>query len=239
MNQQTQVLQKMQELFKLANEGMNRADFQQAFSNVVALITKINKEMIKRNDDSFSQITAQFKALEKEVKAASKDDFGTLKTDLVSKVNTALKEQTNGMKFIYDKVNSLEEREDGKDGHTPTNDELIALIKPLIPEAIPGKNAEIDMEKLVKDVSEKMPRQVQTPAKAYKVWLKDFSASCDGSNKTFNFGTHFGVVGVYSTEFPLIYRPGIDYTETAKGFVLTAAVNAPASGQTLTAQFLK
>lgn len=156
MNSQTQVLQKMQELFKLANEGMNRADFQQAFSNVVALITKINKEMIKRQDDSFVQITAQFKQLEKEVKTASKDDFGALKTDLVSKVNTALKEQANGMKFIYDKVNSLEDGADGEDGHTPTDDELIALITPLIPAAA----QEVDIDFVVKQVLEKVQEQI-------------------------------------------------------------------------------
>lgn len=156
--QQTQVLQKMQELFKLANEGMNRADFQQAFSNVVALVTKINKEMIKRQDDSFVEITKKFKELEKEVKSTTSADFSSLKSDLLSQVNTALKEQANGMKFIYDKVNALEDGEPGDDGHTPTKEELIALITPLIPKLVAPQ--EVDIDSVVKQVLEKVQEQI-------------------------------------------------------------------------------
>lgn len=93
------------------------------------------------------------------------------------------------------------------------------------------------LEKVVKSVS---PERVQTPAKAYRVRTADCSGQCDGVNKAFSAGgTHFGIVGVFCTEFPIVYRPVIDYTETPTGILLTSQVSAPISGQTLVIQFLK
>ena len=73
-----------------------------------------------------------------------------------------------------------------------------------------------------------------------RVHIKDCTSQCDGSSKTFNVGgSHFGIIGVFGTQFPQTYRPVIDYTETGNGFTLTAAVSAPETGQTLIAQFIK
>ena len=84
------------------------------------------------------------------------------------------------------------------------------------------------------------PSRIQTPAKSYQIRTKDASAECDGSNKTFSAGgTHFGIMGVYSTQAPMIYRPIIDFTETRTGILLTDAVTAPATGQSLIIQYLK
>lgn len=101
------------------------------------------------------------------------------------------------------------------------------------------KSAIKGLDILEKDVIA-LKGRVQTPAKAYRVITKDCSSQCDGSKKIFNVGgSHFGIVAVYGTEFPIVYRPIVDYTETINGFTLTAAVSAPALGQTLVAQFLK
>ncbi len=153
---QTQVLQKMQDLYKLASEGVSKQDFLTSFSNVVSLVTRINKEMIKRQDDSFAAITAQFKTLEKDLKESVANDFVGLKTDLTARINKALADQSNGMKFIYDKVAALNDGLDGEDGHTPTNEELVALIKPLIPEAI--KADEVDIDAIVAQVLAQVPK---------------------------------------------------------------------------------
>ncbi len=156
---QTQVLQKMQELYKLASEGISKQDFLTSFSNVVSLVTRINKEMIKRQDDSFVAITKQFKDLEKEIKKTASDDFSTLKTDLLSRINKALDDQNNGMKFIYDRVAALEDGNDGEDGHTPTNEELTALITPLIPKIEAQETPEVDIDSIVQQVIAKLPKQ--------------------------------------------------------------------------------
>ena len=67
----------------------------------------------------------------------------------------------------------------------------------------------------------------------------DVSSQCDGSNKTFRVGTHLGIVSVHGTDFPQIYRPIIDYTETATGITLTSAVPAPNTGATLIIKYFK
>mgnify|MGYP001608312337 CR=1 FL=1 len=95
-------------------------------------------------------------------------------------------------------------------------------------------------DEIKKTLMDTASKRVQTPAKAFKIHTKDCTSQCDGSNKTFNVGgSHFGIIGVFGTQFPLIYRPVIDYTETSTGFTLTAAVTAPDTSQTLIAQFLK
>jgi len=89
-------------------------------------------------------------------------------------------------------------------------------------------------------IQSRIPQRVQTPAKSYQVNKADVSAQCDGANKTFTVGgSHFGIMGVFGTDFPQIYRPIIDYTETRTGVLLTSAVPAPNSGATLVIQFLK
>ena len=146
----------------------------------------------------------------------------------------------------------------GNDGLTPSREELLALIKPLIPKktkdgepGLPGLDGlPPSDEKLkslieplipkVEDIAAKVPQRVQTPAKSYQIHKADVSAQCDGSNKTFTVGgSHFGVIGVFSTQFPQIYRPIIDFVESRTGILLTAEVGAPQTGQTLIIQYLK
>lgn len=70
----------------------------------------------------------------------------------------------------------------------------------------------------------------------------DLSSQCDGSNKTFTLTKAFvsGTVQLFSTQFPIIYRPITDFTENTNGTItLTTEVGAPASGQTLVALYEK
>lgn len=82
--------------------------------------------------------------------------------------------------------------------------------------------------------------RIQTPAKAFRIYTKDATAQCNGVTKTFTVGgSHFGIIGVYGTQFPLIYRPVIDYTETRTGILMTSEVSAPETSQTLVILYLK
>lgn len=70
----------------------------------------------------------------------------------------------------------------------------------------------------------------------------DLSSQCDGSNKTFTLTKKFisNTVQLFSTQFPIVYRPVVDFTENSNGtLTLTAEVGAPASGQTLVALYEK
>ena len=128
----------------------------------------------------------------------------------------------------------------GKDGSPDTADDIRNKLELLEGDERLDKKAIKGWEDFEKSVKETATRRVQTPAKAFMIHKVDLTSQCDGANKTFNVGgTHFGIVGVYGTQFPLIYRPIIDYTETATGFTLTSAVSAPETDQTLVAQYLK
>ena len=70
----------------------------------------------------------------------------------------------------------------------------------------------------------------------------DLSSQCNGSLKTFVLTKKFtpGTVQLFSTQFPIVYRPVIDFTEDSAGtLTLTSEVGAPDSGQTLVALYEK
>jgi hypothetical protein len=62
----------------------------------------------------------------------------------------------------------------------------------------------------------------------------DVSSSCDGSTKTFTIPGNTRVLAVLGTEFPLIYRPVIDWSGSGTTtLTLSSEVSAPQTGQTL------
>lgn len=70
----------------------------------------------------------------------------------------------------------------------------------------------------------------------------DLSSQCDGARKTFTLTKPFvsGTVQLWGTQFPIVYRPVVDFTENSNGTItLTSEVGAPASGQTLVALYEK
>lgn len=69
---------------------------------------------------------------------------------------------------------------------------------------------------------------------------EDLSAQCDGATKIFSISESYGTgsVQLLSTQFPIIYRPSVDFTESAdKEITLTSEVGAPQTGQTLVALY--
>lgn len=70
----------------------------------------------------------------------------------------------------------------------------------------------------------------------------DVSSQCNGVNKVFVLPDSYesNSVMVYGTQFPLIYRPAIDFTESGdKQVTLTDEVGAPASDQTVIITYVK
>lgn len=64
----------------------------------------------------------------------------------------------------------------------------------------------------------------------------DLSSQLNGSTKTFFLGTHFGIIAVFGSSTPFVFRPTVDYTESGKNIVFTSGVDAQsmlAGGQTL------
>ena len=67
----------------------------------------------------------------------------------------------------------------------------------------------------------------------------DLTSQCDGVTKTFAIPSNRRVLSVHSTEFPVVYRPVVDWTSVGKLLTLTSQVSAPASGQTLYLIFIR
>lgn len=223
------------------------ADQQETLKTLLSIFDK-GKQV-----DEFLAMVPQIMQLFKELKVSNEEERGELSENW-KRDFARLEEQVRTIIKGRDGVDGTP----GSNGLTPTRAELLALIKPLIPKkakdgerGLPGLDGlPPSDEKLkslieplipkVEDIAAKVPQRVQTPAKSYQINKADVSAQCDGANKTFTVGgSHFGIMGVFGTDFPQVYRPIIDYTETRTGVLLTSAVPAPNSGATLIIQFLK
>ena len=71
----------------------------------------------------------------------------------------------------------------------------------------------------------------------------NLSSQCDGSNMIFNLTNAYksGTVQLWSTQFPIVYNPDVDFTETgaAQITLVAAQVSPPDAGQTLVAIYEK
>lgn len=62
----------------------------------------------------------------------------------------------------------------------------------------------------------------------------DLSSLCDGNTKAFSIPANSRILGVFSTQAPMTYRPTVDWTGSGTTtLTLTDAVTAPQTGQTL------
>lgn len=71
---------------------------------------------------------------------------------------------------------------------------------------------------------------------------EDISDQCDGVTKVFTVSNNYqsGKIYIVGTQFPRVYRPIIDFTESGSNEItLTSAVSAPATGQSLIAIYQK
>jgi hypothetical protein len=151
--------------------------------------------------------------LSTEVKADAQED-------IAEKLGSTKKEMMAYMKPIMDKMlyehdamiaeadTKMDAIEDGDDGHTPTTEELIALITPLIPQAIAGQDAVVDHEAIVASVLEKMPKQSvgRIGWGAHPLVIQDSSSTIEKVARNIKFGTNLtatrsadGVVTVNAT----------------------------------------
>lgn len=218
----------------------------------------------KSNSEELVSLVKQIVTIYKELRAKTEEQQESLQeaTDtaiaLLQQRVTAIRDGENG-KDGRDGRNGKDGRDgrDGKNGRDGAKGEKgdkgeMGDIKDLSPDEVRNsleilqgderldKSAIKGLEEDFTEIRKIASQRVQTPAKSYAIHPKDLTAQCDGENKTFTVGgSHFGIIGVYGTQFPLIYRPLIDYTETRTGFTLTAAVSAPETNQTLICQYLK
>jgi hypothetical protein len=65
------------------------------------------------------------------------------------------------------------------------------------------------------------------------VLIYDLTSQCNGILKSFTVPSHTRAVKLEGTQFPIIYRPTMDWSTTGTTLTLDAGVGAPDAGQTL------
>ncbi len=152
MNEQT--LKKLDEYLKLINGSLTKKDFEESFKKVSELLVA----MEKRNSEAIAQMQRTHAEMMKKMGDTHNENYSALKGQ-VDEVFVG--EQVNRMKTEHSK--RMADVRNGMDGKTPTKEELIALIKPLIPaprEGKQGKNENLaDIREDIKQLKEDMKKQ--------------------------------------------------------------------------------
>ena len=116
--------------------SVTKAEFQKAFRLVLDAVLKKERLLDEKNEKSLRNLLLQFKELSDTLKKDTSDSFSTVKDTLIKDIGQAIKDVKASLKVIEDKASRIKEGTDGepgKDGHTPTDQELLSLIKPLVP----------------------------------------------------------------------------------------------------------
>lgn len=131
-----------------------------------------------------------------------------------------------------------EDGEDGQDGKDADTTELLKQIADL-KEELEARFTEFEGKASLNKSGQPV---VDGPGKT-KLIVLDLSSQLDGTTKTFQLGTNFGIVNVSSSSAPFgAFRPIIDYNAVGKTIVFTANVDAPsalAAGQSLIITYLR
>jgi hypothetical protein len=135
-----------------------------------------------------------------------------------------------------------------KDGNTPTETELLALITPLIPEPVKGDKGDPAEEIKLADIEERLD-DLEKDMKGQKGRVFgggimgrdlfkdiDISAQLDGSTKTFNIQAVWNIISISASSSPFTLRKNVDFSFTPTSVTFLAPINAStvlAAGQTV------
>jgi gas vesicle protein len=242
----------LQQILKLLDEGVRKEDFEKLVKGVLDLVVKIEK----KNSEAVDRIEQLYKTLTSKIQNDSSENFKTLKGQVDE---LFVGEQLKGMKDENDKM--IKQVQDKlarvKDGKTPTINELLNLIKPLIPKPVKGDRGEpADIEnvkKLKKEIEELKDDIKKFGIKTVYIGggnssggrivkSYDLSSSLNGVLKTFSLPAFWRIISVHSSSFPNALRETIDYTSNASAMTITLtgqidASTTLAAGQTLIVVF--
>ena len=129
-----ETLLKLETIQKLSEKSLSKEDV----TKLVEALVKVVRDVKSTNVREWNAIQDAFSILSKRLEA-SNNDIGTTLTQEVKDTVAGLKSSIEAkVKAVDIAVASIKNGEDGLDGKTPTEKELLALIKPLIPEPIKG-----------------------------------------------------------------------------------------------------
>lgn len=254
MTEQDTNLARLEKMIALVDGSLTKDEFVTAFEEVMKLVLRIEKrnadavdlieqtwgKMYGKMQNDHSMTLSEMKAGVDELFVG--EQLRKIKEDLTAKIDIKLAEV--------------------KDGKTPTEKELKALIVPLIPPPKKSKDGSPDTPAQVRDKLETLKDEDRLDASAIKglekrlkklentttysgasigsggnvVRAYDLSSSLDGSTRTFALPAFWRVISVHLSSFPNILRPTTDYTTDGSAFTLTFTSEIPdnsiSTGQT-------
>lgn len=238
-------LKKLLDILKMVDEGITKEEFVEAFQKVIEYVKNIDK----RNEEDFTFLRNTITALKKKVEDDSAESSKELvkQLDFISKEVKAVRAEKDRkageisfevLNQVRDRMPKIEElKNDLPKLGAPIRDslELLQGDDRLDKSAIKG------LEEDLKKISEaKGSGNAGGGAVARtRVHYYDLTSQCNGVLKTFAVPLNFGIIGVFSTQFPVNYRPLVDWTEGNRTLTLTSEVSAPETGQTLWIAYLK
>lgn len=96
----------------LLDDTLNKKDFISAFKKLLKIVLEVEKKLTKRIETSIDTANEEQTAL----KNSTGLDLSNLQTKLKAEIDKALKEQGDGMNFVYDKAKRIKNFKNGKDG---------------------------------------------------------------------------------------------------------------------------
>jgi len=129
---------------------LNPRDVSEPIADAIKYGAELNAKIV---ESSFGKMSEDEGAISKEIKKELKDGVDRIVKAKLAKESVDF---LNKLEFVKG-----EQGEPGEDGHTPTKEELIPIIKPLIPEPIPGKPGK-DYILTVKDKKE-IAKSIKVP----------------------------------------------------------------------------
>lgn len=236
------------------------------FTQTIEMLFQRVKELTDQNAAEFDGIHKVLTAFTDKIKNDTSTDFTKLSADLKKQVNDVfVAQRLDAMQAMIN--HKLAKVRDGKtpikgvdyfDGQPGKSIDKATVVAAVIAQLPPPdeETAEDQRDKLeslkgdarldksaIKGLDDELKRIELLPrggtGKRQRVFTYDLTSQCNGVLKTFGIPTNFGVIGVFSTEFPIVYRPIIDYTIGNHSITLTDQVSAPATGQTLIVQYIR
>jgi hypothetical protein len=240
-------LAKLENLFKistlqtLASKALTKDEFLKLFAQVL----KVVKDVKDTNQREWGLIYKAIDVLSKKVKEDSNADLAEIKRQVKDITEKALKEQAISLNVLKDSVARMRKGKDGHDGidaalpikgvdyfdgtpgldgadaPLPTNEELLALITPLVGE----------LEKRVGDKINTLPRG--GARSSHSTRFTDLSSKTNGVLKVFSVPESLSGV-LFSSDFPTVLMEGNGYTLNKSRTQLTMTTDtAPSAASQL------
>jgi len=253
-------LQKLEKMLAIIDGvTLTHTDFMRAFQKVIDVVLQTQKqqqEAINRLEETYKmftekiredhttllidhkgQINQLFVDQLKRMNIETKTSLENLKAFVNSQVDKKMRDMDNGISRLNESEKTLKTNSENSakilaaaidlkikemDGHKSSKDEAVDNLKK-------------EMEK-IKDILANIPRgRAMGRAKVPIVRAQNLTSQVDGVVNTFTLAPDTTeVLGVFSSQFPINFNAGIDWTFAGRTLTLvTAQVGVPAAGQTL------